>query len=272
MALTSPESVGVWWRGILKIEGDRIIPIKKEAYNPFEYYFPAGMRNPKDETTRSLPYQFLGVNASVVKDVYSFCERFGVLGEFSLNGWKHYASTIERAFANPRVKAGGLKGLFESEKGRGILMAGAPPLSILACPMTIGDFRFAQKQLQETIEWIGVAKNSRNTGARRKAQKKVQWRFREKLSMLRPYASWNLEEEQWTTGWEAGSLESLLYLMLLYDCQGRGHVRKCPWCKKMFMATRPKQKYHNSLCGNNARVYKHRHPAKERQEHEKERH
>ena len=265
MSLTSPEPVAVWWRGKVKLEGAMIVPVDRRPYNPFQYYFPASTRTPKDEGTRSLPYLFLQVNAFDKRAVLKFCKQYGVLGEFSPDGWKVWGNRVYEAIrGKQRSGVSPFERLDMELSLRPIddRIAGVPPLSVLARPMTTTRFQFAQDQLQETIEWLEEAASKQPSKTKKKAQVRVQWRFREKLGMMRPYATWDKNQQSWVTGWDAGSLESLLYLMLLYDCQGRGHIKTCPWCKKVFMGDRPKMKYCSNKCGTNARVYKHRHSPK----------
>ena len=263
MALTSPEPIGVWWKGKVKLEGRKIVPIDKNPYNPFEYYFPAGVRTPKNEGTRSLPYLFLQVDASDSEEILSFCEQYGVLGDFSLDGWKALARIITGSLPNRQEKPS--HGAYEKLMAEGLrerstsLLDGLPPLaSALARPMTTFQFQRAQRDLQETVEWLRKAEESQGNKTNREARQKVELRFRAKLAMLRPYVAWDRELSGWVTGWDAGSLESLLYLMLLYDCQGGGQIKACPWCKKVYMADRPKMTYCSPACGNNYRVTKHR--------------
>lgn len=261
MALTSPEPIGVWWRGKVKLEGEQIVPVEKNPYNPFQYYFPAGARTPKDDGTRSLPYLFLQVNAGDVREVAKFSEQYGVLGELSPDTWKDYASRSgEALWSTSRKPANAYDRLFlERDRQRYIsMLAGLPPLSNLSRPMHVTQFRLAQEQLQETIELIHKAEKHAASTASKEARNKVLWRFREKLTMLRPSVAWDTNKEEWATGWDAGSLETFLYLMLLYDRQGRGQIKRCPWCKEYFMADRPKMAYCSPTHGINFRVAKHR--------------
>lgn len=263
MALTSPEPVGVWWRGKVMREGDLIVPVERKSYNPFEYYFPAGVRTPKNESTRSLPYLFLKVDASDSGAILAFCERYGVLGECDLDGWKAYSGNITNILISTMEKPS--QGAYDRlmadawRKYIANLVAGLPPLpSALSRPMTTDQFHKAQRDLQETVDWMRTAEESSGSKANREARQKVELRFRAKLVMLRPYVAWSQEESGWVTGWDAGSLESLLYLMLLYDRQGRGHIKKCPWCKTVFMADRPKMRFCKTECGISFRVAKFR--------------
>ena len=263
MALTSPRPVSVWWRGEVRLQKERVVPIERRPYNPFEYYFPAGLRNPKDEGTRSLYQLFLKVNAADKEAVLKFCEEYGVLGEFQFKGWKdhevrmgevltgQYKRESSNAFARLHAKL--------QRPRLGKQLAGLPPQPIaLVRPMTIRQFEIAQQQLQKTIEWLEEATGGLDLKTRQEDQKRVLWRFREKFYMLRPYVEWDSTQDGWATGWDAGSLESLLYLMLLYDCQGQGRIEVCPNCKTVFMADRPKMRYCSDRCGVNFRVKKHR--------------
>ena len=79
-----------------------------------------------------------------------------------------------------------------------------------------------------------------------------------KLSAVRPRLNWNEQTLQWETGWDVGSLEGAMYLMVFFDIQGRGHILKCPWCKKVFLGDHPRTEYCSRPCQNNAKVARHR--------------
>ena len=254
MAPTSPRPISIWWRGKVRLEKDQIIPVERQPYNPFEYFFPAGLRNPKDEGTRSLPYLFLQVDAAAPRAVLTFCEQYGVLGDASQEGWRPWAQEIYTvAFSDIERRV--IKTL-KPEIHQGI--AGIPAIRSLARPMPLAAFRRAQSELQQTLEWMRAFQEGEQGREGLGASGTLRRRIAEKLSMVRPYADWNAERQKWTTGWDAGSLESLLYLMLLYDCQGKGRIAECPNCKNAFMADKPKMKYCSGGCGGNFRVKKHR--------------
>ena len=63
----------------MRLGVDSVIPIGPfEEYDPFQNYYPFGSSNRK---LKSLYLDFLKVNAKDPKEILTFCERFGVLGE-----------------------------------------------------------------------------------------------------------------------------------------------------------------------------------------------
>lgn len=254
--MVSPSPIAVWWRGKVKKRGDQIVPLQKEPYNPFLHYSPAGVRTPKDEETRSLPYRFLQVDSSSEGAVLAFVERYGVLGDSSHESWSQWAKEAYRTAFQPYERMMIKKDLPTIEEE----IAGLSPLRALVRPMPFTEFKSVQSELQETIEWMRQLQENRSRPNSRILEVKIRRRFRYKLAMVRPYADWKRKDGTWQTGWDAGSLESLLYLMVLYDAQGRGEIRVCPWCKKTYMADRPKMKYCSDKCGGALRVDRHRYP------------
>ncbi len=262
MILISPRPVSIWWRGKVKVEGDRIVPVARRPYNPFEFYFSDDERTRKDESTRSLPYRFLQVKSSDVGAVVKFCEEYGVLGEFSLEGWRAWEKRIVEALTRKNRNRGGNSPFDKLQEEINLRkledrVAGIQPLSVLARSMSIDQFQRAQEQLLETIRWIREGEKSRTSRAGKEALAKVRLRFGEKLAMVRPSVSWDQKLERWVTGWDAGSLESLLYLMLFYDRQGPGEIKFCPVCENVFKADL-KTTYCSEKCGVRYRVAKHR--------------
>lgn len=253
MRLESPQPIARWWRGKVSLKGDCVVPGKRRPYDPFTHYYPAGFRTRKREETRSLPYRFLDVDGNNPRAVSEFCEKYGVLGLSDWKGWSEYGKEVQQA-----VEPSPFQRLSAPPEARAMrdLLFGAPPLSVLARPMTLSKFKTAQRQLQETIDWMKESEKGATPKIRLAAQHKVELRFSEKLSLVRPAVVWDSKEKKMMTSWHALSLESLLYLMLLYDCQGRGRVLVCPWCKKAFVKDSPKVKWCSPQCGISARVAK----------------
>ena len=78
-----------------------------------------------------------------------------------------------------------------------------------------------------------------------------------RLSMIRPRPIWDVVKDQWVTTWDVGTLEVAMYLMLLFDIQGRGQILTCPRCRKVFVADLLARICSN-LCQNAAKVQRFR--------------
>jgi len=160
---------------------------------------------------------------------------------------------------------------------------GARPEPALCEPMTIEVFKHAQELLQAIVDNLyGSPKKQESyaspdgqesgysaDGGRpdlRKIRKDITFEPPEaisnllshKLSAVRPRLTWNPQNLQWETGWDIGSLEAAMYLMLLFDIQGRGHILRCPWCNAVFLGDHPRTEYCSPRCQNNAKVARHR--------------
>ena len=168
-----------------------------------------------------------------------------------------------------------------------VQVSGAPPQPVLCEPMTIQAFKGAQELLQHIIDSLYVPSNV--PPRKNRPVLDLDWiasldieddrpdllRIREdiifekppeaisnllshKLSGVRPRLSWNPHTLGWETAWDVGSLEAAIYLMLLFDLQGRGHILKCPRCNEVFLGDHPRTEYCSSRCQNSAKVARHR--------------
>jgi hypothetical protein len=79
-----------------------------------------------------------------------------------------------------------------------------------------------------------------------------------RLSMIRPRPLWDEVKDQWATTWDVGTLEAAMYLMLLFDIQGRGQILTCPRCRKVFVADRARTQFCSNPCQNAAKVQRFR--------------
>ena len=76
--------------------------------------------------------------------------------------------------------------------------------------------------------------------------------------MIRPRPLWDVVKDQWVTIWDVGTLEAAMYLMLLFDIQGRGQILTCPRCRKVFVADRARTQFCSNPCQNAAKVQRFR--------------
>jgi hypothetical protein len=69
--------------------------------------------------------------------------------------------------------------------------------------------------------WVAMVTNKGQSNAvKEKARCALGERFRWKLTMVRPYLSWDTDGGNWALAWDIGSLETSIYLMLLLDVHG----------------------------------------------------
>lgn len=279
----------IWWRSTIKREGDKFVPTPPfHPYDPFEHYWPQG-RATRGE--RSLLYLFLDVDSNNPDQILSFTQRFGVLGDTHKSGWsyllpkdqnrklkRHLGRSLNRLPSEMRgIMLQGFEDLI------GVKILGAPPEPVLCEPMTIEAFRHAQDLVQLIVEslyvrpkknipapppgWIpSFAVEDDRADLRRiredvileNAPEAISNLLSHKLSGVRPRLTWNPHSLQWETAWDVGSLEAAIYLMLLFDMQGRGHILKCPWCNAVFLGDHPRTEYCSRRCQNSAKVARHR--------------
>lgn len=260
-----PAQASLWWRSGIKIEGTRLVPVPPFApYNPFDCYFPIETATREQ---RSLPYLFLDVNVDDIQAVARFCERFGVLGNFKNVGWAQWA--VE---SNPVLK-GVLEGLppkqaqeMATKMNLYRASAGARPNQSLCVPMDLEEFRQARWELAEAIEWTQQASGQPPSAPEvppagvtkhlslKEIRKRASFAMASRLTMIRPRPVWDVVKEEWVTVWDVGTLEAAMYLMVLFDIQGRGQILTCPRCRKVFVAERSRTIYCSNRCQNAAKV------------------
>lgn len=264
-----PAQASVWWRGAIEIQDNRLVPVPPfEPYNPFDWYFPVETATREQ---RSLPYLFLDVDYEDIRAVARFCERFGVLGDFRNVGWSQWA--VE---SNPV-----LHGLFDGlspEEAREMAIkanlyrasAGARPNQSLCVPMDLDEFRHARWDLAEAIELSQRAGGQQPDAplystsgltdhlSLAEIRKRASFAMASRLTMIRPRPVWDMVKDQWVTIWDVGTLEAAMYLMVLFDIQGRGQILTCPRCRKVFVADRSRTLFCSLQCQNAAKVQRFR--------------
>ncbi len=149
--------------------------------------------------------------------------------------------------------------------------AGARPNQTLCTAMTLDDFRHARWDLAEAIELAQRASGQPpvrplnpddDAGVSHLSLKEIRRRasfaMAARLSMIRPRPMWDVLKDQWVTTWDVGTLEAAMYLMLLFDIQGRGQILTCPRCRKVFVADRARTQFCSNPCQNAAKVQRFR--------------
>ena len=134
-------------------------------------------------------------------------------------------------------------------------IAGIAPDHSLCVPMGWDDFRRAQAQLREATAWVITGtKKGQSKAVQEKARAALQERFRWKLTMVRPYLSWDPDGGKWVLAWDIGSLEAAMYLMLLLDIHGGGPIRACQRCGTVFLGTTSRARFCSTRCLNTVKV------------------
>ena len=240
-------------------------------YNPFTYHYPHSLKD-TTRTTKSLCYEFLHVNTDDQKSVAAFCLRYGVLGRLDNPGWIMWG--MEKDGTSDFLKYLGFDepsplGLLDEQHVRGAHLrqiAGVAPEHSLCVPMEWDDFRKAQAQLREATEWVTTAtKKGQSKTEQKKARCALQERFRWKLTMVRPYLSWDTDRGSWALAWDIGSLEAAMYLMLLLDVYGGGPIRNCQRCGRVFLGTTDRARFCSARCLNTDKVRRFRAKRKRQQ-------
>ena len=262
------EHRSAWWKSDIKVERDKrnkvvtLIPVEPFIeYDPFDWYFPVESATRKN---RSLPYLFLDVDASKPEEVISFCEKFGVLGDdgtffqwiidtspdtFAVKGKNiTYNEFVKSEITTHEQR----KQLTEDLLG---LNAGKRPDPSLCVPMRLKDFQIAQNQLREAITLLDRIRDPKVPKIEKKgAQNALNWIFSIRLGFARPGLSWDDQASRFVTGWDVGSLSAVMYLMLLFDTQGKGNVLTCPRCHKVFLGDHPRTQFCSPRCQNQNKV------------------
>ena len=265
-----PTHASLWWRSGIRIEGTRLVPVPPFVpYNPFDTYFPIETATREQ---RSLPYLFLDVNYEDIEAVARFCERFGVLGNFQNVGWAQWAAESGLVYL---VLATGQSPQHAKERAKKTNLyrasAGVRPNQTLCTPMTLEEFRHARWDLAEAIELAQRASGQRPVSALnpdddagvshlslKEIRRRASFAMTSRLSMIRPRPMWDVGKDRWVTNWDVGTLEAAMYLMLLFDIQGRGQILTCPRCRKVFVADRVRTQFCSNLCQNAAKVQRFR--------------
>lgn len=252
----------------VELRKDVIIPLPPFLpYNPFENYSPVEKSSRKNEATRSLHYKFLDVEADDPEAVMQFVKTFGVLGDSRRLGWRPWAEGIlEASGLLESTKAmSPFRGMFRRlemrERAAGLAPSETKPdvsKTLWDEPLNIKFYKAVQNEFREAIEMAQAAVKGDEDAAR-----EFRLKLGAKLSMVRPYCQWM--DGAWTTGWDIGSLEAALYLMLLYDLQGLGDIVTCPQCRRVFLRSNERALYCSASCGTKARVQRHREKKSKRQ-------
>jgi hypothetical protein len=240
----------IWWvPKDVEVSNGKVFPIEPfRRYDPFDDYYPKGIQT-TTRSTRSLCYEFLDVDANDMTRILDFCRQYGVLGAVDQPGWMSWMlkvtgkqsfledSEMDDNYAFPKLHEQNLTGELSRK------VAGLRPDHSLCTPMELYDFRKAQEQLRETASWFEKPKRFEDA---------LEVRFRWKLSMVRPTP--RRAAKTWVMDWEVGSLEAVMYLMLLFDASGGGSIRHCRHCQRPFLSTRSQGLYCSEPCQNTHKV------------------
>jgi hypothetical protein len=265
-----PTHASLWWRSHIRIEGTRLVPVPPFIpYNPFDSYFPIETATREQ---RSLPYLLLDVDYEDIQAVARFCERFGVLGNVQHVGWGQWAAEsgpLAPLLATGRSPQHAQEAATQAHLSRA--SAGTRPNQTLCTPMTLDAFRHARWDLAEAIELAQRASGQQPVGpldpdddvgvshlSLKEIRRRASFAMAAGLAMLRPRPIWDVVQDQWVTIWDVGTLEAAMYLMLLFDIQGRGQVLTCPRCRKVFVADRSRTQFCSNPCQNAAKVQRFR--------------
>jgi hypothetical protein len=244
-----PRYSAKWWKCGIQVKRDRLIPLEPFLlYNPFQWYWP------QDKSTRanpSLPYVFLNWASSDIQHVANFCERYGVLGDTqrSWESWRNenreFPVFVKKVFPNfPETK----------QDKRLDAMIGVGTSERLLTGLSLDQFRIEQAGMRQLTSLIQQSTTAPPVQAKNEVRNLLRERFSAELTKVRPHLEWDAQNERWITGWDVLSLVAAMYLMLLLDMQGPGHILDCPRCRKVFLGDHPRTQYCSRSCQNVAKV------------------
>jgi hypothetical protein len=229
-----------WWRARMVMTGDVIEPQPPfEPYNPFEVYKPYGRANRGEP--RSLLYELLKVNPEDRQQVLSFCERFGVLGP-SKEGPSFDDMATEEI--EDDLPSGSLGAHIINKFG-----PRAADKTPAIRPLSLDDFKKAHDDLTKAISAANAATEKEGEEAA-KARENLCRLCNYKLKLARPRLNWDAVQNRWRVGWQIGSLEVAIYLMLVFDVQSDGPILNCPRCGQFFLSEHPRAKFCSPRCLN----------------------
>jgi hypothetical protein len=248
-----------WWRGKMVLKEEGLIepqgPV--QPYNPFEVYKPYGRGNRGE--SRSLLYEFLKLKPQRPLEVLSFCERFGVLGPSEEKPNFDYWAVNE---IEDDPAPWGIGAALNSKFGPNV----RDPSAAME-PMTLRDFWKAHEDVTKAVAAAKAAAETRGEEAR-----KERLRFSRicnfKLKLARPRLNWDIVRNRWRVGWQIGSLEAAIYLMLAFDVQSDGSILTCPRCGQFFLSEYPRTKFCTPRClnANKQKTFRERRLAKKKEE------
>jgi hypothetical protein len=235
-----------WERCAIEVTGDTLQPAPPfTPYNLFDFYFPAGQAPQRDQ--RSLPYEFLRIDASNVEAIVDFCERFGVLRIIDEGKGPSIIDALAEE-SDPEVLA---RYPQWSVAGARLARYGdvpAPPGGYRE--LTVAEFQEAQTHLREAVTWVQAWQAASSRAEAAKARFNVRQRIDPPLRLVYPRPVWDEQEARWVMGWDIRSLEAAMYLMLLFDLQGPGRIQTCPRCQTLFLGDRARTRFCSLQCQN----------------------
>ena len=221
-----------WERCKISVQGETLDPAPPFIpYNLFDFYFPAG--HAPDRAQRSLPYEFLRVDASQLDAIVDFCERFGLLrivdegkGPSIVDAFAKDDTPLEELeqFSPGSVAAARLKQYDDTL---------SPPGGFRS--LTVPEFQQAQADLRRAMTWAQTWQQASSREEARTARFHLRSLVNPQLRFVYPRLVWDAQRSRWLTGWDIRSLEAAMYLMLLLDLQGPGLIRTCPWDQTIFL-------------------------------------
>lgn len=221
-----------WERCTITVQGETLDPAPPFIpYNLFDFYFPSGQA--PDRNQRSLPYEFLRVDATQVNAIVDFCQRFGLLrivdegkGPSIVDACAGDETTPEELEEFPpwSLARARLKQYGDTPSAPGGFRS-----------LTAEEFRRAQENLRKAMTWAQAWQQAPSREEARTARFKLRELVNPHLRFVYPRLQWEAKRSRWVTGWDIRSLEAAMYLMLQLDLQGPGLIRTCPWDQTIFL-------------------------------------
>jgi hypothetical protein len=206
-----------WWKSCVTIHDGVLCPAGPFVrYDPFEFYVPYGEGN-RDRV--SLPFVFLAVDPSDEKAVAAFCSRYGMLGAQIQTkvdmGWPR-SSGLNRDL-------GRLLNSSVAERDRELRkLESVVAIHALAREATPIEVFVQSQQILREVARRAKPESGKNPSDRRL----LEHVFDRKTARAWPRLAWDQDAEQWCLGWNIDSLETALYLMLLFDVQSGASIRR----------------------------------------------
>lgn len=236
-----------WWRSPVAIQNGLVVPLGPfTPYDPFEFYSPLE-RATREQ--RSLPYQFLSVDGRDEQQVADFCSRYGMLGQQiqRFENWPDSsglnADLLHLLTMPDRDRNAYLNALEQHVKFHALATE----------PCAVEDFRTSQEIMRRIVRLIQSGSRL-PPGDRRLLEHALD----RKTGRAKPHLVWDDDRREWRAGWRIDSLETVLYLMLLFDLLGGGQIVTCPVCGSTVLAERTRTAFCSERCQNRNKVRRHR--------------
>ena len=244
MNLQLSQFEAVWFRSKIKLmDGAMSVVPPIKYYNPFESYVPFGQAKARGD--KALVYEFANLNVSDSRAIIAFSEKYGLLGISESIEMTGFEEVLIGGQGLSRSRQGTLGAAFHGRYGS------KPFDQVWFTPLTLEEFRVRHEDLSRTLQLAEQLKRTQDPKKFGQRRDSLCYAINSKLQgRIYPRLIWNPVEERLVLGWHVSSLESALYMMLLFDINGPARVVGCMKCRSFFLAPRNETKFCSRECLN----------------------